>query len=130
MAMNDHVETLIVGGGISGLGCARTLHNAGHPFLLVTDRLGGRMYHSADGSMNFGATYVNADYHCTLRYVDRGLPFQLRQVYGHANGRPVQLLHWRNLRSWRPYVRLVTYLRRFRQALLAFRKDSEHVPHH
>jgi len=126
--MNDRVETLIVGGGISGLGCARTLHDAGHPFLLITDRLGGRMYHSADGSMNFGATYVNADYHHVLTYVSCGQPFHLRQVYGHADGRPVLFLHWQNLRSWHPLARLISCLQRFRLALRAFRKDSEHTP--
>jgi glycine/D-amino acid oxidase-like deaminating enzyme len=126
--MTHPVETLVVGGGISGLACARTLHDAGHPFLLVTDRLGGRMFHSADGAMNFGATYVNADYHHVLGYVGRGQPFCLRQVYGHTGERPVSFLHWRNLPSWRPLARLVGCLRQFRLVLRAFRKDSEHTP--
>jgi glycine/D-amino acid oxidase-like deaminating enzyme len=126
---NGRVETLIVGGGISGLACARTLHDAGRPFLLVTDRLGGRMYHSADGSMNFGATYINADYRHVSRYVDRGLPFRLSQVCGEAGGRPVTFLHWRNLRSLRPLARLVRRLCHFRLALRAFRKDAERAPH-
>ncbi len=55
------IETVIIGGGISGLACARTLHAAGRPFVLVTDRLGGRMHHSEDGTMNFGAVYITAD---------------------------------------------------------------------
>jgi 2-polyprenyl-6-methoxyphenol hydroxylase-like FAD-dependent oxidoreductase len=33
-----------MGGGISGLACARRLHKAGREFLLITDRLGGRRF--------------------------------------------------------------------------------------
>jgi glycine/D-amino acid oxidase-like deaminating enzyme len=126
--VNDRIETLIVGGGISGLACARTLHNAGRAFLVVTDRLGGRTYHSADGSMNFGATYLNADYRHVSRYVGRGLPFQLRAACGHPAEGPRPLLHWRNLGRLRPVARLVLRLHELRLALRAFRKASEQTP--
>jgi glycine/D-amino acid oxidase-like deaminating enzyme len=126
--MNDHVETLIVGGGISGLACARTLHDAGRPFLLVTDRLGGRMYHSPDGSMNFGATYINADYRHVSRFVDAGRPFRLLRAFGEPEGGPALFAHWRTLRFLRPLVRLVLLLLQLRQALHAFRRASEEEP--
>lgn len=43
--MSDHHPTIIVGAGLAGLACARTLHTAGRPFILVeaTDRVGGRV---------------------------------------------------------------------------------------
>jgi glycine/D-amino acid oxidase-like deaminating enzyme len=126
--MNDHIETLIVGGGISGLGCARTLHDAGRSFLLVTDRLGGRMHHSADGSMNFGAVYVNADYRHVLRYVARGRAIRLREIYGQTTAGPKAFWHWRHVRSLRPLVRLVLRLRQLRHMACGFRKSSEQVP--
>jgi hypothetical protein len=85
------------------------------------------MYHAGDGSMNFGATYINADYHHVSRYVGRGLPLRLRQVFGADEGRPVPFLDWRNLRSCRPLLRLSLRLRQLRHALNQFRKDSEDV---
>ena len=100
--MNDrregHFETLIVGGGVSGLACARRLHERRRDFVLVTDRLGGRMHHSPDGRMNFGATYVNEDYRHVGRYVRRGVRFRLREAFCQGNGTMTTLLDWGNVR--------------------------------
>jgi glycine/D-amino acid oxidase-like deaminating enzyme len=123
----EPIDTLIIGGGISGLACARRLHDAGHPFLLVTDRLGGRMYHSADASINFGATYINEDYRHVSRYVGRGIPFRLREAYCEYDGRLTTLLHWQNLRFARSAARLVLRLRELRRQLRAFRAEAEYT---
>ena len=55
------VETLIIGGGISGLACARHLQDANIPFTLITDRVGGRLALSERGHY-FGAVIMNNDY--------------------------------------------------------------------
>ncbi|MCL1593697.1 MAG: FAD-dependent oxidoreductase, partial [Actinomycetia bacterium] len=65
-------ETIIVGGGVSGLACARQLHDAGRSFLIVTEDIGGRVRASADGSSNLGAYYVTRDYEHVGKFVDRG----------------------------------------------------------
>jgi len=126
--MAEAWEAVIIGGGISGLACARRLHEAGARFLLVTDHLGGRMHHSADGTMNFGATYVNEDYRRVLRYVDRQIPFRLHETYFSRAGRLSTLLHWRSLGVLTPIVRLIRRLREYRRALEAFRRDGERAP--
>jgi hypothetical protein len=126
--MSDPLETLIVGGGISGLGCARRLCDAGRDFLLVTDRLGGRMHHSPDGRMNFGASYITADYRHVSRFVERGLRFRLREGFCQGAGRMTTLFHWRNLRFFRPFARFVLRLQELRHQLCSFRREAEHVP--
>ena len=123
----DRPATVIVGGGIAGLACARRLHEAGHPFLLVTDRLGGRLYHRPDGSINFGATYVNEDYRHLRRFVRRGIPFRLREAYCENGGRLSTLFHPSNLRHARSVARLVLRLRELRSTLRDFRRASERV---
>ena len=55
------VETLIIGGGISGLACARHLQDANISFTLITDRLGGRLALSERGHY-LGAVMMNNDY--------------------------------------------------------------------
>jgi FAD dependent oxidoreductase len=66
------VETLIIGGGIAGLSCARQLHDGQRQFLLITENVGGRITPSSDGTTNLGAYYVRTDYHHVSRFVDRG----------------------------------------------------------
>jgi glycine/D-amino acid oxidase-like deaminating enzyme len=126
--MADVLETLIIGGGISGLGCARQLCDAGRPFLLVTDRLGGRMHHSPDGTMNFGACYITADYRHIQRYVRRGYRFRLRDAWAQGrDGRMTSLFEWRNLRLAGPLLGLVLRLRELRAVMQRFRRDAEHT---
>ncbi len=124
------IETVIIGGGISGLACARTLHAAGRPFVLVTDRLGGRMHHSEDGTMNFGAVYITADYHHVARYVGRGQPIRFSGIHAQTSNGAIGLWHWRNLRYSLPLARLALRLRQFRHDGLAFQKAAGHVAPH
>lgn len=124
---DESTGAVVIGGGISGLGCARRLHDAGLPFVLVTDRLGGRMHHRPDGSVNLGATYVKADYRYVSRYVDRGMPLRLGDTYCENGGRLTTLLSPENLRHARPLGRLVRRLRELRAALRAFRREAEHT---
>jgi hypothetical protein len=86
------------------------------------------MYHSADGSMNFGAVYLTADYHHVSRYVARGQPIRLRDIRGYTLQGPMSLWHWSNLRRLRPLGRLLWRLRQFRQLSHVLDKEAEHIP--
>ena len=71
--MRERVQdTIIVGAGIAGLACARRLHDARHPFLMISQNVGGRIQRSRDGAINLGAYYVRADYTHVNRYVRLG----------------------------------------------------------
>lgn len=65
-------ETIIIGAGIAGLACARRLHDAGHPFQLISENVGGRVQQSPDRILNLGAYYVRSDYTHVNRYVQLG----------------------------------------------------------
>ncbi len=73
-------ETVIIGGGIAGLACARRLHDSGRPFLLITEDVGGRIHTSADGTVNLGAYYVRSDYRHVNQFVDRGRRIKRRHI--------------------------------------------------
>jgi glycine/D-amino acid oxidase-like deaminating enzyme len=120
----DAVGTIIIGGGIAGLACARRLHDRGHPFLLLTDRLGGRMYAGGAPAENFGATYVTSDYTATAPYVHRGRPIRIRDAWFWDRDRFVTFLHPRNLWHRRAIGALYARLIVFRKHLNQLRSHS------
>ncbi len=119
----EHVDTAIVGGGISGLACARRLHQRGHDFRLLTDRLGGRLYASADGT-NFGAAYVTSDYHHIKRFVTLGATNPIRNQYFFDGSRYVTLFDLRNLGRAVGLARLYRQIIRTRRALNRLRVEA------
>lgn len=118
-----HVDTVIVGGGVSGLACARRLHQQGYDFQLVTDRLGGRLYASADG-VNFGAAYVTRDYHHICQFVTLGPAIPIRDQYFFDGSRYVTLFDLRNLGRAVGLLRLYRQIIRTRRALNRLRLQA------
>jgi hypothetical protein len=126
--MKIHVDTLVIGGGISGLAAARRLFEAEQNFILVTDRLGGRMYHSNDGSMNLGAIYITEDYKHVSRFVDRGQRLKIPEIHAVSPTGILPLLHRSNLRFMFPILRGLGILRRLKKQLSQFRIEAERIP--
>jgi glycine/D-amino acid oxidase-like deaminating enzyme len=121
--MARHVETVIIGGGIAGLVCARRLHDRQRPFLLITEDVGGRIRASTDGAANVGAYYVRSDYTHVNRYVDRGRRIQRRQLLrGNPDGSFTRsdiplLLHLPQT------LRFLRLIRTFRRHYESFKRD-------
>lgn len=88
--MSSFFETIIVGGGMSGIGCARTLGN--HSFVMISKEIGGRVQTSHDGNVNYGAYYARADYYDLLPFIR----FTKRI-------RPDDLLFKRGTRTWKRF---------------------------
>ena len=120
------IETVIVGGGIAGLGCARTLSDAGYnSFQLVSDTLGGRIKKSADGKVNYGAWYVRDDYKRILPHVKLGKRAHRLGFIFHKKATSYTIVNWRlithPLEAWRFYREL----KRFHRAYVAYKDRSE-----
>lgn len=69
---NRTTETIIIGAGIAGLGCARQLEKHKRKFLVITENVGGRITTSLDGRVNYGAYFVLNNYRHILPLVEKG----------------------------------------------------------
>jgi len=121
----EETETLIIGGGIAGLACARHLKDAGQPFTLVTDTLGGRMQRSAAGDY-LGAAMLNDDHHHMKKYAKKSTIKQpsLFQAYMSLDGSKPKLA----LLGASP-IGFVKAVKAFAPFLKAMRRVRENQPH-
>ena len=55
-------ETIIIGGGIAGLACARKLSEENMNFKLISQDIGGRITTSSNGEINYAAYVVPSYY--------------------------------------------------------------------
>ncbi len=107
----QEIETLIVGGGMAGLGAARTLRENGYDrFLLASDKLGGRVLSSTDGEVNYGAFYVRTDYKHISPFVSRKRKLAIRSSLFISEGKKQPVFSVQNLLHCWPALRLVVIL--------------------
>ncbi len=62
-------ETIIIGGGIAGLACAKRLSEEGASFKLISPEIGGRIATSKNGQINYAAYVVPRYYRNFKKYV-------------------------------------------------------------
>lgn len=117
-------QVVIIGGGVAGLGCARTLQTAGIPFTLITKELGGRITESTNHTVNYGAYYVTADYQHILPLVQRGRRISLLNVQFHQPDQTYSMLGLRAIHYLPQLLRLRRLLRIFRKHLRQLRQDA------
>ena len=66
------IETIIIGGGVAGLGCAHQLEKNKRDFLVITENVGGRIATSENGLVNYGAYFVLNNYKNILPFIKKG----------------------------------------------------------
>ena len=125
--MKKH-KTIIIGAGVAGLGCARTLikKDPEHDFIIISEDIGGRITTSEDGEVNYGAFFVLDSYRhikefATLRY--RVNP--IRVAFHDIKGKRYHL--WSSLKHPIQMFRLYRIVREFEGHYEDFMKDVEHV---
>jgi len=117
-------DTVIIGGGIAGLACARRLHNRQRSFLLVTEAVGGRIRSSSDSAVNLGAYYVRSDYSHVSQFVDLGRPIQREGTLHHDYDGSYTRWDHRLLLHLPQALRFLRLLREFRSHYETFKQNS------
>lgn len=119
-------NVIIVGCGVSGMGCATTLKaRQFHDFQVITMDIGGRVCASADGRVNYGAYYVRDDYQHILQVVSRTRRIRRLELFRYRNQK-LRRLCWDALRHPIVLSRLLLHLRTFDQNYQEFKVKCQH----
>lgn len=121
------VDTIIVGAGISGLACARRLQENDKDFLIISKNIGGRILTSEDGTINYGAFFVCADYTHVLQYVKIQSRIKLSDFCFHENNYSYVLFEPKLLLHLFQFGKILKLLHKFRRAFRKLRKLSETI---
>ncbi len=116
-------ETAIIGGGISGLACARQLSDAGKPFILISDTLGGRIHYSDDG-LYFGAVVMTKDYTNIRRYATKAKSMWPWTGYVWNGQKAVNSMFLLDYKRLWHFARV---MKKFRESIIRLRAEADHI---
>ncbi|MCK4365269.1 MAG: NAD(P)-binding protein [Thermoplasmatales archaeon] len=120
-------DTIIIGGGISGLACAKRLQEHNEDFLLISKDIGGRILPSEDGTANYGAFFVCLDYYHTLKYVKLKNQIRLRDFCFHEGEDTYVLFEPALIKYSFQFLKALRLLYKFRKAFRKLRKVCENT---
>jgi len=120
-------RTIIIGGGVSGLACGRTLHERGQDFIMLTEEIGGRMLTSRSHQVNYGASYITEDYENIMPYMGGGKRIWTHNCYFHDSNRPISFYRPRTLLEVGKLIRLYRIAADFRKRLRVLRHKALYI---
>jgi glycine/D-amino acid oxidase-like deaminating enzyme len=119
------VDTLIIGAGVSGLSCAKLLNDYNNDFLLISQDIGGRIFTSKDGTVNYGAFFVCEDYDHVLQHVTLKSRIKFNDFCFHENNSMYGFFHPKIWCYMGQFMKAFKILYKFRKSFRRFRKNSE-----
>ncbi len=120
----EYKRIIIVGGGLSGLGCAKRLQESGAEFSLITENIGGRVKTSPDGETNYGAYYITADCRNIMPYVEKKDIVHFAKAHFHRGGEHYHAYSWRMMKHIPAGIRLLIDLFKFQRHLMKARERA------
>ncbi len=114
-------ETIIIGGGVSGLSCAKRLHEAKRDFLLITEELGGRLLSAECCGINYGAAYMTSDYVNMLKYAEKKEPLRVKDFFFSSGNNFTNVFTSRNIRHIPKMIEFILILKKVRKHFMKYR---------
>lgn len=121
--MNSKIDTIIIGGGISGLSAAYHLKKHGVDFKLISEDIGGRIHESKDGNIQYGAYYVMDIYTHTKEFAKIGRKIKPSELIFHKRGKGYSIVQKSFVKYIPQSIRFAIILRKFKKQYSKFKKD-------
>ena len=120
-------DTIIVGGGITGLACARKLYEKKQSFVLISPDIGGRIIASKDNKVNYGAYLTSSYYDNFNKYVKLGRPVYPNKLELHIGKKSFSIFNWYFIRYFGEAVRFYRLLYKFAKEYKKFREQTQTI---
>jgi hypothetical protein len=117
-------ETIIVGAGISGLSCARRLHDVGKDFLVISKDIGGRMGPLGTSIIDNNVAYVYDDSKQVLKYARKIEPLRLTDYHYLTDGEYKSLFSLKNIQRLLKIIKLYFMVRKLWCHFLKYREQA------
>ena len=119
-------ETIIIGAGISGIGCAKTLlDNDYEDFKIISSNIGGRILESGEDTVEYGAYYVMNNYHHVKQYMTIKRKIKISDLVFHKDSKKYQLSIRKIIPLSFQLVKLIFILLKFKRHYEKFKKNCE-----
>jgi hypothetical protein len=120
---NKIYDSIIVGAGISGIGCAhKLLENKYGDFKIISPTIGGRILESDSSTVEYGAYYIMDIYHNTASFVKKGRKIHPTKMMFHNKNQSYKVFNKKLYTHFSQLIRLIFILRKFKKHYEKFKK--------
>lgn len=119
-------ETIIIGAGISGLACARKLHDAGKDFIVISKDIGGRMGALDTAMLDHYIVYAPTGFKNVLKYAQKIEPIRLEHYYYLIDGKYRTIFSFKNIKLIPKMIKFLFLSRRLWHHFLKYLEQGHH----
>jgi hypothetical protein len=126
--MKTFSETVIVGAGVSGIACAKTLLEEKKDFIIISPNIGGRVQESANSKVQYGAYYITKNYDGIKNVVKIKKKINPFNVRFNTNKNSYSILNIRIFSNPIQLLRLILLIKIFKKHYQRFKQECSHTP--
>jgi len=126
--MNKY-DTIILGAGISGIGCAnQLLKNGFKDFKIISPDIGGRILESGDDEVEYGAYYIMSIYHHVSVFMEKKERIKISDLVFHKDNKKYKFFNKKIILHLLQLIKLIFILLKFQKHYKKFKKNCEFKP--
>jgi hypothetical protein len=125
--MKNEFETIILGAGISGIGCTKTLLDNNYKnFKIISPDVGGRILESKNDQVEYGAYYMMNNYYNTKFFLDIKRKIKISDLMFHKNKKKYKFNIKKLFFLFIQLFKFIFILIKFKKYYEKFKKECEY----